>query len=719
MRNPARISKQTVSTAPLRNSTLTPAADRSNYPSTESILSSTPHTETGDSNRRDTTEEESVLQDVDYFIRALGDGSLNDIQNAPRPTDPRGRRIPQGKFPSGVLRPNPELRRTIGLPLDPRINSSQNDTIASSEERRALFPLPQKGDEVRHEKHRGVIQLYPTTEQSQDLPKLIKLARSLGADRNGFCKVNLPWDGPEYPLAKPANNIKVRTNRFSVCPQIDGTFKVNRNEQHERLLFGPETSFPTAATDNELVQRFEALPRNPGGFQRVRYYCDLHAHDEHQRKRIGLPPHSPIFPLKENRLSETKVTIPGIHWPYAYVSNDEFGAPFAMHVEDCHLASINYLYTGEKVWFIVEPQSGRRLEERLVATGIGKRCSQFLRHSARYVPRSLLDAWGISYKVIRQLPNEIIVTFPGAYHQGFSTGFTCAEAVNYAESDWSTEQYQFCSDRCPEGSIQASMMALIESGESQHNQPATGEVNPSGNEKDTANNNNKTGNGTKRKASDAILPTGSTKEAAAAAAAKRPHLRKPQLKDMTLSPKFSGALDSFKDVTRALLFCTIGSPEAMVQLRKACAALRDRAALPADVGHHRAGAGGNITACQAMLSLDRLDNQDFAVQVLRRFYLVRLVRWRKNADVTTQNNQRAVRKCAQERLPRYETLVLEDLMAQAYPYLTDKSDEGYKSRYKSLQNRISSGNNWYLLAEEFGEGILALVPTSDLVPNSS
>ncbi|KAK0664420.1 Lysine-specific demethylase 4D [Lasiodiplodia hormozganensis] len=397
-----------------------------------------------------------------------------------------------------------------------------------------------------------------------------------------------------------------------------------------------------------------------------------------------------------------------------------------MHVEDCHLASINYLYTGEKVWIIVEPQSGSRLEEKLAATGIEKGCSQFLRHSARYVPRPLLDEWGISYKVVRQLSGEIIVTFPGAYHQGFSTGFTCAEAVNYAEADWSTAQYQFCSDRCPEGSIQAPMMALVNEGDSQHDQPATSEeANPSRNEKETAS------NGTKRKASDAILLPTCTKEAAAAAAAaaaKRPHLRKQpqQLKDMTLSPKFSGALDEFKDVTRALLFCTIGSPEAMVQLRKACAALRDRATLPpASFDRHRNTSTGNttttITACQAVLSLDRLDNQDFAVQVLRRFYLVRLVRWRKSAEVTQQqnNNQRAVRKCAQERLPRYETLVLEDLMAQAYPYLTDKNDEGYKSRYKSLQNRISSGNNWYLLAEEFGEGIVALVPTSDVVPNSS
>ena len=43
-----------------------------------------------------------------------------------------------------------------------------------------------------------------------------------------------------------------------------------------------------------------------------------------------------------------------------------------------------------------------------------------------------------------QQPGEFIVTFPRAYHAGFSNGFCVGEAVNFAMHDW----YRFGADCC-------------------------------------------------------------------------------------------------------------------------------------------------------------------------------------------------------------------------------------------------------------------------------
>jgi len=55
--------------------------------------------------------------------------------------------------------------------------------------------------------------------------------------------------------------------------------------------------------------------------------------------------------------------------------------------------------------------------------------------TTQIAPSTLLSNNVPVYKT-RQEAGQFIVTFPQAYHAGFSYGFNCAEAVNFATADW-------------------------------------------------------------------------------------------------------------------------------------------------------------------------------------------------------------------------------------------------------------------------------------------
>ncbi|KAL2339390.1 hypothetical protein Fmac_007330 [Flemingia macrophylla] len=51
-------------------------------------------------------------------------------------------------------------------------------------------------------------------------------------------------------------------------------------------------------------------------------------------------------------------------------------------------------------------------------------------------PPSVLLQHGVAVYKAAQKPGEFIITFPRSYHAGFSQGFNCGEAVNFAIGDW-------------------------------------------------------------------------------------------------------------------------------------------------------------------------------------------------------------------------------------------------------------------------------------------
>ena len=186
-----------------------------------------------------------------------------------------------------------------------------------------------------------------------------------------------------------------------------------------------------------------------------RYLPDIDIKTLKQRSKARLPPNYLVWP----NLGDQLVSLPetaGLHFPFAYVAGDEFGAIFNCHREDFDLHSINFLYTGRKSWIVISPSHCIALEEKFRATQdyFPSPCSQPIRHNQVSFTREQLEEWNIPYNVVDQQAGQFVITFPRAYHQGFSPASSIAGAVTYAGENWSYTDYQPCNGApCPNDAI--------------------------------------------------------------------------------------------------------------------------------------------------------------------------------------------------------------------------------------------------------------------------
>ncbi len=134
------------------------------------------------------------------------------------------------------------------------------------------------------------------------------------------------------------------------------------------------------------------------------------------------------FLEKETTSNICGLTIPWIYFGMLY-------STFCWHVEDLNLFSINYMHLGNaKIWYAIPEDDKEKMDAY-----IKKKYKDCLKEDPSFMHRLLLlidpnelIEHGIKvYKTV-QNPGEIIITFPKAYHSGFSTGFNIAEAVNFA-----------------------------------------------------------------------------------------------------------------------------------------------------------------------------------------------------------------------------------------------------------------------------------------------
>ncbi|KAJ4847120.1 hypothetical protein Tsubulata_024594 [Turnera subulata] len=148
------------------------------------------------------------------------------------------------------------------------------------------------------------------------------------------------------------------------------------------------------------------------------------------------------LPKSVLRLLET--AIPGVTDPMLYIGM--LFSVFAWHVEDHYLYSINYHHCGaSKTWYGIPGHAALKFEkvvrehvynrDILSMDGEDGAFDVLLGKTTLFPPNILLEHDVPVFRAV-QKPGEFVITFPRAYHAGFSHGFNCGEAVNFAVGDW-------------------------------------------------------------------------------------------------------------------------------------------------------------------------------------------------------------------------------------------------------------------------------------------
>lgn len=132
--------------------------------------------------------------------------------------------------------------------------------------------------------------------------------------------------------------------------------------------------------------------------------------------------------------------IPGVTSPMVYIGM--LFSWFAWHVEDHELHSMNFLHTGSsKTWYAVPGDYAFDFEELIRTEAFGGNVDRLaalslLGNKTTLISPEVVVASGIPCCRLIQNPGEFVVTFPRAYHVGFSHGFNCGEAANFGTPHW-------------------------------------------------------------------------------------------------------------------------------------------------------------------------------------------------------------------------------------------------------------------------------------------
>ncbi|KAK4769781.1 hypothetical protein SAY87_030313 [Trapa incisa] len=302
---------------------------------------------------------------------------------------------------------------------------------------------------------------YPSRDEFDDpLVYLQKIAPE--ASRYGICKIVSP-----VTASVPAGVVLMKEKLgFKFTTRVQ-PLRFAEWDSHDKLTFfmsGRSYTFRDfeKMASKVFVHRYHSVGCLPasymekefwkeiacGKMESVEYACDVDG------SAFSSSPNDPLGNSKWNLKNLSRLpksilrllekTIPGVTDPMLYIGM--LFSMFAWHVEDHYLYSINYHHCGAfKTWYGVPGHAALDFEkvvrehvysnDILSSEGEDGAFDVLLGKTTLFPPSILLAHNVPVYKAVHK-PGEFVVTFPRAYHAGFSHGFNCGEAVNFALGDW-------------------------------------------------------------------------------------------------------------------------------------------------------------------------------------------------------------------------------------------------------------------------------------------
>lgn len=301
----------------------------------------------------------------------------------------------------------------------------------------------------------------PSTQEFEDpLVYLSKIAPV--AAKYGICKIISP-----VSASVPAGTVLMKELggiKFTTRVQPLRLAEWTKDDKFAFFMSGRKYTFREfeKMANKEFVRRYSSAACLPsrymeeefwheiafGKMESVEYACDIDgsafsssSNDQLGRSKWNLKRFSR---LPNSTLRLLRAAVPGITDPMLYIGM--LFSMFAWHVEDHYLYSINYHHCGApKTWYGIPGSAASDFEkvvrehvydhEILSGEGESAAFDVLLGKTTIFPPNILLDHHVPVYRAI-QKPGEFVVTFPRAYHSGFSHGFNCGEAVNFATGEW-------------------------------------------------------------------------------------------------------------------------------------------------------------------------------------------------------------------------------------------------------------------------------------------